>query len=110
VGSLTRSSRRPSANPAGDDVWRAWLEPHEAAFVLEKPLCEVLRMLRTDALRDVRCACRRGIDTEQLTQLVAGRWLAMQALEAIATGRLRVRRPDDDALAVTLMESWDRLW
>jgi hypothetical protein len=78
--------------------------------VLEKPLGEVLRMLRMGVLRDVRCARRRGIDAEQLAGTLGGRWLALQALEAITTGRLRVRKPDDDVLAVTLMESWDRLW
>jgi hypothetical protein len=68
-------------------------------------------MRRTGDLRDVRCARRRGIDSEQLKEMVGGRWLALQALEAITTGRLRLQKPPDiDARVPTLMESWDCLW
>ena len=78
---------------AGDSARRSWVEPHEAALVLETPVREVLRMRRTGDLRDVRCARRRGIDSEQLKEMVGGRWLALQALEAITTGRLRLQKP-----------------
>jgi hypothetical protein len=91
--------------------YRSWVEPHEAALVLERSVRDVLGMRRTRVLRDVRCARRRGIDAEQLAELVSGRWLALQTLEAITNGRLRVRKPADvDAPMPTLMESWDSLW
>jgi len=79
--------------------------------VLEKPVREVLRLRRAGVLRDVRGARRCGIDAGQLTGMLGGRWLALQAVDAILTGQFRVRRPTDiDARMPTLMESWDRLW
>jgi hypothetical protein len=79
--------------------------------VLQKSVSEVLRMLGSGQLRDVRCARRRGIDAGHLARVLPERWLALQALEAVATGRLRVHKlADIDAQPVTLMESWDCLW
>src|SRR5947209_14322958 len=111
MGSPIPTSHRKPEVRTGDQPQRVWLEPHEAAFVLQKSVSEILRMLRSGQLRDVRCARRRGIDAEQLARLLAGRWLALQALEAVRAGRLRLQKPADiDARPVTLMESWDRLW
>jgi hypothetical protein len=102
---------RPARGLARGVAYRSWVEPHEAALVLERSVHDVLGMRRTGVLRDVRCARRWGIDAEQLAGLVSGRWLALEALEAITNGRLRVRKPADvDAPMPTLMESWDSLW
>jgi hypothetical protein len=77
---------------------------------MQAPLRVVREMLKRGELTDVAPGRRRGIDTEELARLVADRPLALAALDAIAAGRLRVRRPESNAQPVSLMESWDALW
>lgn len=89
---------------------RGCLRPYEAGFVLQVPLRVVRDMLARGELTDVASGRRRGIAVEELARLVANRPLAIAALEAIAAGRLRVRRPESDAQPLSLMESWNSLW
>lgn len=100
-------ARIGSAGPGG----RSWLELHEVAFVLGMSAREADKMLRRGGFRDVRAARRRGVAAAQVAELTESRWLALETLDAIVAGRLRVRKPADiDAQPPTLMESWDALW
>lgn len=84
---------------------RTTLSPADAAFVLQRPLRTILKMVRTGELTDVSCDARRRIDVGEVADLVAHRiasgelsGLAMEALSAVT----------DSALPVPHLVPWAR--
>jgi hypothetical protein len=86
---------------------RYWLHAVEAAIVLEMSVPAIRAMQQRGELGDVRPGRRRGIDVQQLAELVTGRPLAEAVLRAIAEGRLQLDLGQAAVRPPSLIESWD---